>query len=87
MIAANDDWLKANPEVAKAFLRATRKSIEYAVAHPDEGVAAFEETYAKAFDPKYIAQQWKDTIPLFGEMSPDLMTSNEAGLGFACWRR
>jgi len=77
MIAANDDWLKANPEVAKAFLRATRKSIEYAVAHPDEGVAAFEEMYAKAFDPKYIAQQWKDTIPLFGEMSPDLMTSNE----------
>ena len=43
MLAGNDDWLK-NPELAKAFLRATQKSMEYAVAHPDEGLAAFEET-------------------------------------------
>ena len=78
MLAANDDWLKENPDLAKAFLRATRKSIEYAVAHPDEGVAAFSELYAKAYDEKFIAQQWKDTIPLFGEMGPDLMMSSEA---------
>lgn len=78
MIAANDDWLKANPDLAKAFLRATKKSIEYAVAHPAEGIAAFMELYAKAYDEKFITQQWADTIPLFGEMSPDMMVSNEA---------
>lgn len=78
MLAGNDDWLKANPDLAKAFLRATKKSIEYAVAHPDEGVAAFTELYAKAYDEKFITQQWKDTIPLFGEMGPDLMASNDA---------
>ncbi|MBL8583792.1 MAG: ABC transporter substrate-binding protein [Rhizobiaceae bacterium] len=78
MLAGNDEWLTANPDLAKAFLRATKKSIEYAVAHPDEAVAAFTELYAKAYDEKFIAQQWKDTIPLFGEMGPDLMTSNDA---------
>ena len=77
-LAANDDWLKANPELAKAFLRATRKSIEYAVANPDEGIKVFLDTYSNAYDASFVTQQWKDTIPLFGAMSPDLMVSNEA---------
>lgn len=77
-LAANDDWLKANPELAKAFLRATRKSIEYAIANPDEGVKVFLDTFSNAYDANFIKQQWKDTIPLFGEMSPDLMVSNDA---------
>jgi putative hydroxymethylpyrimidine transport system substrate-binding protein len=78
MIAANDDWLKANPELAKAFLRATKKSIEYAIAHPAEGIAAFTELYSKAYDEKFITQQWADTIPLFGDTGADMMASNEA---------
>ncbi|MFO0993144.1 MAG: ABC transporter substrate-binding protein [Hyphomicrobiales bacterium] len=77
-LAANDEWLKANPDLAKAFLRATRKSIEYAVANPDEGIKVFLDTYSNAYDASFVTQQWKDTIPLFGAMSPDLMVSNEA---------
>lgn len=78
MLAANETWLKDNPEAAKAFLRATYKSIAYAVANPEEGIAAFAELYSKAYDGKFIDQQWKDTIPLFGEIGPDLMTNSEA---------
>jgi putative hydroxymethylpyrimidine transport system substrate-binding protein len=78
MLAANEPWLKENPEIAKAFLRATKKSIEYAVANPDEAIAAFAAVYAKAYDGKFINQQWKDTIPLFGKMDADLMASSEA---------
>jgi putative hydroxymethylpyrimidine transport system substrate-binding protein len=78
MIAANDDWLKANPELAKGFLRATRKSIDYAVAHPDEGMAAFQALYAKAYDPKFLAPQWKDTAATFGASDADMMKSSEA---------
>jgi putative hydroxymethylpyrimidine transport system substrate-binding protein len=78
MLAANQAWLKENPETAKAFLRATRKSIEYAVAHPDEAIKAFADTYSKAYDGKFIDQQWKDTIPLFGKMDADLMSNNDA---------
>ncbi len=78
MLAANEDWLKAHPDQAKAFLRATDKSIRYASEHPAEGVAAFKELYAKAFDEKYITQQWADTIPLFGKLGDDLMVNEEA---------
>ncbi|WLS00316.1 ABC transporter substrate-binding protein [Shinella sumterensis] len=78
MLAANEPWLKENPEKAKAFLRATRKSIEYAVANPEEAIAAFAELYAKAYDGKFIDQQWKDTIPLFGAMDASLMVNDEA---------
>jgi putative hydroxymethylpyrimidine transport system substrate-binding protein len=78
MIAGNDDWLKANPDTAKAFLRATRKSIEYAIAHPDEGIAAFSEKYSKAYDAKFITQQWQDTIPQFGAAGSDMMMLSES---------
>lgn len=78
MLAANQPWLQENPEKAKAFLRATRKSIEYASAHPEEGIAAFAELYAKAYDGKFIDQQWKDTIPLFGAMDASLMVNDAA---------
>jgi len=76
MLAANEDWLKKNPDLAKAFLRATAKSIVYAAEHPDEGTAAFQELYAKAYDEKFITQQWADTIPLFGSLGGDLMVND-----------
>ncbi len=78
MLAANETWLKGNPDVARAFLRATRKSIDYAVANPDEAIAAFAELYAKAYDGKFIDQQWKQTIPLFGDIGPDMMVNDVA---------
>lgn len=71
MLAGNERWLKANPEKAKAFMRATQKSIAYAIAHPDEGTAAFTKLYSKAYDPAFIKQQWADTITLLGNPSAD----------------
>ena len=78
MLAGNADWLAKNPDLARAFLRATQKSMAYAIAHPDEGPAAFQRAYAKAYDPVFIDQQWKDTLPQFGNAGPDLMVLNDA---------
>lgn len=36
ILIANNDFLKSNPDEAKAFLEATKKGYEYAVANPDE---------------------------------------------------
>ena len=36
VIAANTEYAKANPEVAKAFLRAAKKGYEFAVQNPEE---------------------------------------------------
>ena len=77
MLAGNDDWLQGI-RISPRLPACHPKSIEYAVAHPDEGIAAFERHTPRPIDPNYIAQQWKDTIPQFGEPVPDLMVLNEA---------
>ncbi|SNR46061.1 ABC transporter substrate-binding protein [Puniceibacterium sediminis] len=74
-LAANTDWLADNPDLAKAFLRATSKSITYAVEHPEEAVEAFGTRYAKAYDPAFIHQQWLDTIPLFGDVDGTMLVN------------
>lgn len=35
VIVSNTDWLEKNPDVAKAFLRATKKGYEFAINDPD----------------------------------------------------
>ncbi|PAB28689.1 ABC transporter substrate-binding protein [Pseudomonas savastanoi] len=67
MFAGNQTWLQRNPELAKAFMRATQKSIHYAIKHPDEAVTAFGVKYSKAYDPVFIKQQWTDTLPILGQ--------------------
>ena len=64
IFAANSDWLKQNPELAKRFMAATQKSIEYAIEHPEEGVDAYFAEYSKAYDRDFITQQWTDTSEL-----------------------
>ncbi|GLS20195.1 nitrate ABC transporter substrate-binding protein [Labrys miyagiensis] len=78
MLAGNEAWLAKNPDLAKRFLKATQKSMEYAIAHPDEGPAAFAAAYSKAYDPVFINQQWKDTIPQFGKAGYDLLVLDDA---------
>lgn len=73
LLAGNETWLAKNPALAKAFLRATRRSIAYAIEHSAEGLDVFTHTHSKAYDPAYLRQQWADTIPRFGAMSGDLM--------------
>jgi putative hydroxymethylpyrimidine transport system substrate-binding protein len=58
-------WASANPDLAKAWLAATRKGIEWASANPDEAVSLFEETYPEAAtDNGYNLEAWKASIPL-----------------------
>jgi putative hydroxymethylpyrimidine transport system substrate-binding protein len=62
---ANADWASANPDLAKAWLEATRKGIEWASQNPEEAVALFEETYPEAAtDDGYNLEAWKASIPL-----------------------
>ena len=77
MFAGNEAWLAKNPDLARRFMKATQKSMEYAIAHPDEGTAAFGAAYSKAYDPVYIGQQWKDTIPQFGAAGDDMLVLND----------
>lgn len=62
---ASSEWASAHPDLAKAWLGATRKGIEWATANPEEAVALFEQTYPEAAtDNGYNLEAWKATIPL-----------------------
>ena len=71
MFAGNQQWLNKNPELAKAFMRATSKSIRYAIEHPDEATAAFAAQYSKSYDADFVKQQWKDTMAVLGKPDND----------------
>ncbi len=43
VIVANDEFLRSNPETAKAFLAATKKGYEYAVENPEESAKILVE--------------------------------------------
>jgi ABC-type nitrate/sulfonate/bicarbonate transport system substrate-binding protein len=62
---ANSEWAVSNPDVARAWLDATRKGIEWASQNPDAAVALFEEAYPEAAsDNGYNLEAWNATIPL-----------------------
>ena len=76
VIIANNDFLKNEPETAKAFLAATAKGYEYAAAHPEEAAEflikgdttgsledARELVYASQ---KWLADQYIADAPAWG---------------------
>lgn len=74
VIIANDSYLKDNPELAKAFLRATTKGYEYAMSNPEESAKILvknapetDEALAVASQ-KYLAGQYKAEAARWGEM-------------------
>jgi putative hydroxymethylpyrimidine transport system substrate-binding protein len=64
VFAANTKWLDDNPDLARKFMEATQRSMDYAIAHPDEGVDAYFKAYSKAYDRDFVTQQWTDTSAL-----------------------
>ncbi len=85
LIIANNEFLAKKPETAKAFLSATRKGYEYAVAHPEEAaemLIAGDTTGAleDARDLVYASQKWLADryiadAPVWGVFDPDRWNS------------
>jgi ABC-type nitrate/sulfonate/bicarbonate transport system substrate-binding protein len=74
VIIANDKLLQEDPELAKAFLRATTKGYEYSITNPEESAKILvknapetDEALAAASQ-KYLADKYKDDAPRWGEM-------------------
>jgi ABC-type nitrate/sulfonate/bicarbonate transport system substrate-binding protein len=62
---ANSEWAAANPDLAAAWLAATRQGIEWASQNPEDAVALFEQAYPEAAtDNGYNLEAWQATIPL-----------------------
>lgn len=54
MIACNDDWLKENPEVAKAFIQATAEGYEFATEDPKEAAKILIEANPGVFPDEHL---------------------------------
>lgn len=72
IIVANSDWLKENPDTAKAFLAATAKGYEYAIKNPDAAadilckqVPELDKDLVKASQ-EWLANQYEAEVPEWG---------------------
>ncbi len=75
-IIANNDFIKENPEVTKAFLEATKKGYEFAIENPEEAAQILidsDETGALAESAdlviesqKWLASQYKAEVEQWG---------------------
>jgi putative hydroxymethylpyrimidine transport system substrate-binding protein len=65
LIAGNTSWLQKNPALARKFFTATKRGLQWAIAHPSDAVKMFLKAYPKAEPFDYALDQWKTTIPLF----------------------
>lgn len=77
MFAGNQRWLEKNPQLAKAFMRATARSLRYAIEHPDEATAAFAAKYSKSYDENFVKRQWRDTMQVLGAPGDDQLKQND----------
>ena len=80
IIIGNNTFMQANPDVAKAFLEATKKGYEYAIEHPQEAAdmliagdntgslqGSEELVYASQ---KYLSTQYKADVDRWGYIDP-----------------
>ena len=76
VIIGNTDWMKANPDAAKAFLSALKKGYEFAIDNPDEAAdillknaPELDEKLVKASQ-KYLSKEYKSEVTRWGYMDP-----------------
>jgi putative hydroxymethylpyrimidine transport system substrate-binding protein len=68
-IGANSQWLQSHQAVAKKFMAATLKGLNYARAHQSEAVDAMLKAYPKSETKAFATLQWTATADVFGPAS------------------
>lgn len=91
VIIGNSDWMKKNPEEAKAFLSAAKKGYEYAIKNPKEAgeilckaSPELDEKLVQASQ-EYMKDQYKAEVKQWGYINPERWNAfynwlNEKGL-------
>lgn len=72
-------FLDAHPDAATAWLAATAKATEWAIANPDAAVTAFEQAYPdNGYSHSYNLAGWTATIPVLKNAAGQLFTQSDA---------
>lgn len=76
--AASDTYREAHPESVEAFLSALQKATEWAIANPEDAVAAYEEAFPKnGYSHELSVTGWKSTAELLENDEGELFTSTD----------
>jgi putative hydroxymethylpyrimidine transport system substrate-binding protein len=65
VLGGNTNFLKKNPTVARAWLKAARRGLAYGLAHPQAAWTIFKARWSNALSQAYASKSWKNTAPLF----------------------
>jgi ABC-type nitrate/sulfonate/bicarbonate transport system substrate-binding protein len=78
VIVSNETTIKNDPDLVKAFMRATTKGYEYAIKHPDESAAMLlkavpdlDEKLVKASQ-KWLSPKYQDDAARWGEQKREV---------------
>ncbi len=78
ILTASLDTINNDPELIKAFLRATEKGYEFAIENPDEAAEILNK-YASEYDPlllkksqEYLADKYTEDVARWGEMKDEV---------------
>jgi ABC-type nitrate/sulfonate/bicarbonate transport system substrate-binding protein len=77
VLVAHDKMILRDPELVKRFVRASNKSLKYAMGHPDEAT--------KAFIVRYPDLKYEDEREYFGKALP-YIPSYDNKVGSMSWR-
>ncbi len=76
VVIGNTDWMRQNPEAAKAFLSALKKGYEFSIDNPDEAAdillkaaPELDSALVKASQ-KYLSKEYKADVARWGYMDP-----------------
>lgn len=76
VIIGNGDWMKANPDTAKAFLSAVKKGYEYAIENPEDAADILCKASPEldkelvVASQKYMVDQYKAEVDQWGYIDP-----------------
>ncbi len=77
VMIANNEFLKENPEMARAFLKAVAQGYEYAIENPEEAAAILCEAAPELDEElviasqKYLANEYKADAEFWGQIDAD----------------
>lgn len=75
VVAGNTEWLSENSETATAFMSATIRGLDDALADPAEAMKVFAETYPGS-DMAFITDSWNSTADILRAQTPPFVQSD-----------
>lgn len=76
VLTTSEKQISENPDLVKAFLKATSKGYQYAIDHPEEAAATLSKAVPDLdaelvlASQKWLSPKYKDDAPRWGEQKP-----------------